>query len=190
MRFQLKGILSAAVICSSVILILCPCAYSQYGHKCGDEFRIVTNNGTKLQGKLHLNDGDSLVLRYGGEFDLHRIARSDVSTAFHVKRNWDSGLLFGLVVGTGLGYWYSGVKYKEKECESDEFLGCLDLDFTSEVIERGSIILFCGITGAAIGAIVVNKYPKLTEVPIEKLPICITPSADMNSVRVNFTINF
>jgi hypothetical protein len=168
-------------------MVLCPCAYSRSGHRCGDEFRIETVDGTTFQGKLRLNNGDSLVLQYWGPSQLHTIALSDVKSAFRVKRSSGTGLFLGLIAGTGIGIAVATAV--EKGCKSDEFLGCLG-DIDRQIAQGVAITLSCGIIGAVIGAILGRTIQRLGEVQLEALPMCISPSDDTIPFKVSFAINF
>ncbi len=186
-RFHLNEMVTAAVICSAVISTLCPCAYSQSDLRCGDEFRIETQDGTIFQGNLLSNDGNLLALRHGRS-GLHTIALVDVASAFRVKRRTGTGMLIGSVFGAGLGFLAAKQWCRsggEKQCPPGTWF-CMDVPI-AEIVA----IIFSGtLAGGILGGIIGQSIQRLGEVQLEALPMCASPTGNTAPIKIYFAVDF
>ncbi len=187
MRSHLNEMVTAAVICSAVILTLCPYAYSRSGLRCGDEFRIETQDGTTFQGKLLSNNGNLLALRHGAS-GLHTIALGDVASAFRVKRRTGTGILIGSVFGTGVGLIIAKVVDHNREHKKGllEIPGEIEETIATFVL----ITLAGGIVGGSVGGIIGHSTQRLGPVQLEALPMCTSPSGNIVPIKINLAVNF
>jgi len=183
----MSACIKLALICSTVFLALCHCAYSRSDLRCGDEFRIETQGGTTFQGKLLSNDGNLLALRHGAS-GLHTIALGDVVSAFRVKRRTGTGILIGSVVGTGVGLIIAKVVDHNREHKK----GLLEIpaEMGETLATFMLITLAGGIVGGSVGGIIGHSTQRLGPVQLEALPMCFSPSGDIVPIKVNLTINF
>lgn len=172
----------AIMICSAVILTLCPYAHSRSGLQRGDEFRIETHDGTVFQGELQRNDGHFLTL-WSGASGLHTIALDDVKTVFRVKRLTVMGGLLGSVAGMGLGVAVVAMVNSNREPGG---LGEID----ERIAEGVAITILGGIAGGIIGGHIGRGTQSLREVQLEAMPICFSPSGDTFPIKMNFVFNF
>lgn len=189
MRSLLNKTMTAAIICSVVILTLCPYAHSQKRHRqraeirfearCGDEFRIETQDGTTFQGKLLSNNGNLLTLRHGAS-GLHTIALEDMTSAFRVKRRTVFGAVSGFAIGTGVGIFVA-IKWDEKQAHEW-------LEF--HIGEIAAIIIAGTLVGGIVGGIIGHRTQKLGPVQLEALPMCASASGDIVPIKINLAINF
>ncbi len=171
-----------SIICLTLILSLCPRAHSQSGLRCGDEFRIETQDGTMFQGDLRWNDGDFLVL-WNATSGSHTIWLSDVRSVFLVKRNTAMGIFIGSVAGIGLGLATVWAVNSNRE-QGD--LG----EIGSRIAEGVAITFVGGVVGCLVGEHLGQSSQRLREVQLEALPTCFSPSRDMIPLRVKFAFNF
>lgn len=194
MRSLLNKTMTAAIICSVVILTLCPYAHSQKRHRqraeirfearCGDEFRIETQDGTTFQGKLLSNNGNLLTLRHGAS-GLHTIALGDVTSAFRVKRRTGSGILLGSVLGASVGSVAAKIWYdKENKKKSNGF------NFFIPIAEIAAMVIGGTLVGGIVGSIIGHRTQKLGPVQLEALPMCASASGDIVPIKINLAINF
>jgi hypothetical protein len=160
-----------ALFCSILVLTLCHCAAYRSGLRCGDEFRIETHEGEVFQGRLRVNDGDSLTLGYAARRSLlmrsvgpHTIALSDVASVSRVERHTNTGALMGLAAGALIGY-YLGSTAPEREC------GWLRCRVPNEV----PTTIGGAIVGGVVGGFVGHRARGLYEIHLEALPRCRAP---------------
>ncbi len=189
MRSLLNKTMTVAIICSVVILTLCPYAHSQKRHRqraeirfearCGDEFRIETQDGTTFQGRLLSNNGNLLTLRHGAS-GLHTIALGDVTSAVRVKRHTVFGAVSGFAIGTGVGIFVAK-KWDEKQAHKW-------LEF--HIGEIAAIIIGGALVGGIVGGIIGHRTQKLGPVQLEALPMCASASGDIVPIKINLAINF
>jgi len=189
MRSLLNKTMTVAIICSVVILTLCPYAHSQKRHRqraeirfearCGDEFRIETQDGTTFQGRLLSNNGNLLTLRHGAS-GLHTIALGDVTSAFRVKRRTVFGAVSGFAIGTGVGIFVA-IKWDEKQTHER---------FEFHIGEIAAIIIGGTLVGGIVGGIIGHRTQKLGPVQLEALPMCASASGDIVPIKINLAINF
>jgi hypothetical protein len=181
------------LIMISILLALGPLAYCKSELGCGDVFRIETREGSIFQGKLKYNNGDSLsisgmsflkansALSYGAR-GSYTIAVTDVTKLYRGKRKTWKGTLIGAAVGTAVGYVVELVDIVQNP----------DWLFGSEknAQPNGQIIYGGIIIGAVIGGIIGHNSFWFNRVQLEMLPICLSSSDDLQTMKVNLTINF
>ena len=184
----MSACIKLALICSTVILTLCHCAYSRSDLRCGDEFRIETQDGTTFQGKLLSNNGNLLALRHGAS-GLHTIALEDVASAFRVKRRTGTGILIGSVFGTAVGLVAAKAVNDNWECKKKEAFGCLG-EIDDRIATFVLITLAGGIVGGSVGGIIGHSTQRLGPVQLEALPMCISPSGNIVPIKINLAVNF
>ena len=192
MRSLLNKTMTAAIICSVVILTLCPYAHSQRRHRqraeirfearCGDEFRIETQDGTTFQGRLLSNNGNLLTLRHGAS-GLHTIALEDVTSAFRVKRRTGSGILLGSVLGASVGGVAAKIWYDKEKKKEQRWLWI-------PIAEIAGMIIGGTLVGGIVGGIIGHSTQKLGPVQLEALPMCASASGGLVPIKINLSINF
>jgi len=100
-------IIKAIIRCSTVVLTFFSCLHSQSGLQNVDEVRIKTKDRTMLHGELQMNNKGFLA-SWSDRVRLHAFAVSDLETDNRIKRSTRSGVLIGVVPGTGLGIVIAG----------------------------------------------------------------------------------
>ncbi len=194
--FHLTELVTAALMCSSVILTLCPSPHSRrplqrgtevrFDGGCGDEFRIETQDGTTFQGRLLSNDGSLLVMRHGAS-GLGTIALGDVTSVLRVKRATGTGFLIGSIVGAGVGCVAAAVWYEsEKPRHVDRPFGYV----WAPVGEIVAIIVSATVVGGVVGGIIGHSSQRLGPVQLEALPMCLSPFGDITPIKLSLTVDF
>lgn len=140
--------------------------------KCGDEYRITTNDGTKIKGRLLSNDGDTLTLKSGT-----KVAVVDTKSVHNLKRHGLAGAMVGGLIGTVVGGSIAAQLPSR---------GLLDFRIGEKVAITLAGTFVLGISGAFIG----HHRPSYKKVNIEILPLCSSPSGDVNQSVLRLTVNF
>ncbi len=177
----------AIVICATLVLTLssdalCKRSVKKMSNqpvvlKCGDEAKIIRNDGSVITGRVTNSVGNSFILSRGFN-QLITVPLEEVSSIHRVRRHTVSGAVLGIVVGAAFGVVIARAAVG----------GMQSLDTqasTASTLMVGSVM-----AGGILGAVAGNSSKSTRKVRLEVSPVCAFPSGKIEPVGLTLAINF